>query len=393
MFDYGCDEKEIAGVVSSLKVWPTEGKRTALVDADSIAYIIGYTSDLQQYLKAKRSKNMQDTDVWMSKINHANFILNGWVDAAGCDSAKLYLTDGANNFRIAIAKTKPYKGQRVEEKPPFFHEIREWLMTFHSAIMSDHCEADDEISIEAWKRHLAFDGKLWTGEHKKFSDFVIVSGDKDLGIIPGWRCPPKGQLEWVEPLGYLLPVWREREIMAYEYWPLFKGKVRDLNSCSTLIDYKGRLQVRNKNQLECPKDKWEMDYLWHYKYKRQDTFTRGPKKNLGKFKRVMVGKKKTEYIYKLKGTGLKFFYSQLLTGDAVDNYPGLPGFGYTKTFEILDDAKSEQDLVSHVKHLYKNYYGEAWKKHLNEMGQLAWMQTKKEELWEVPTEGESSFPK
>lgn len=392
MFDYGCDEKDITGAVSNIKVWPTEGRRTALVDADSIAYIIGYTSDLQEYLRVKRSKNMQDTDIWMSKINHANFILNGWVNAAGCDSAKLYLTDGANNFRIAIAKTKPYKGQRAEEKPPFFHEIREWLLTFHSAIMSDHCEADDEISIEAWKRHLGFDGKLWTREHKKFSDFVIVSGDKDLGIIPGWRCPPKGKLEWVEPLGSLLPIWKEKEVMAYEYWPLFKGKVKDLNHCSTLIKYKGKLQVRDKNQLECPKDKWEMDYLWYSQNKQQDIFTRGNKKGLGKFKRAMVGKKKTEYLYKLKGTGLKFFYSQLLTGDPVDNFPGLPGIGYTKAFEVLYGAESEQDLVSRVRQLYFHHYGEGWEVHLNEMGALAWMQCKKGEIWTVPNSKSQSFP-
>lgn len=393
-FDYGVSEEEISRPICNIKVWPTEGERTALVDADSIAYIIGYTSDLQQYLKAKRSPNFHETSIFKDKCDHANFTLNRWINAAGCDSAKLYLTDGASNFRIAIAKTKPYKGQRIEEKPPFFYEMREWLTDFHGAIMSQNCEADDEVSIEAWKRHIAFDSELWTSGHKKFSDFVVISGDKDLGIIPGWRCPPlTGVLEWVEPLGYLNPIWKEKEITAYEYWPLFKGRAVDISLCSSIIKYKGKIQKRDKDQLKCNKVKWEMDHVWFYYGKQQDTFIRGTKKGVGKFKRMKVGTKPTEYIDKLKGVGLKFFYSQLITGDSVDNYPGLPGSGDTKAYEVLDDATSEQELVSRVRQLYFNHYGQAADKMLLEQGQLAWMQTRRDELWRVPSSNEQSFPR
>jgi len=391
-FNYGCKEEDITRPISNIKVWPDQGNRVALVDADAIAYIIGYTSDLQQYLKCKRSSDYKKTSVWKDKIDHANFILNKWVTDAGCDSAKIYLTDGASNFRLAIAKTKPYKGQRVEEKPPFFYEIREWLTDFHKAKMSDKCEADDEISIEAWRRHLAFEADLWTPEHRKFSDFVIISGDKDLSIIPGWHCPPDGDLAWVDPLGELIPIWREREITAYEYWPLFKGVVKDLSLCSSVIKYKGKIQIRNKAQLECPKEKWELDYVWYYKKHKQDTYSRGIRKGKGKFKRMKVGKKKTEYLYKLKGTGLKFFYAQLLMGDPVDNYSGLPGVGDTRAYEILDSAVSEQDLLERVKQLYFNQYGEGWKKMLTEQGQLAHLQTKKGELWQIPTKDKGTFP-
>ena len=398
MFDYGCDEQDISRPISNIKRWPKDGERTALVDADSIAYIVGYTSDIQQYLKFKRDKQHEGSssdrvmNVWMDKIDHANFILNKWVTDAGCDSAILYLTDGANNFRLKIAVTTPYKGQRVEEKPPFFYEIREWLLKFHGAVMSDYCEADDEISIEAWRRHLAFDSELWTPGHKKFSNFVVVSGDKDLGIIPGWKCPPDGVLEWVDPLGYLSPVWRDKDVVAYEYWPLFKGKTKPLDHCSTVIKYQGKIQIRDRGQVECPKDKWELDYIWFCDGVEQDKYIRGANKGVGKFKRMKVGTKKSEYIHKLKGAGLMFFYSQLLTGDAVDNYKGLPGVGDVKAYEVLCNAKSEQEMIHIVKQLYCNEYGEAWLEHLNEMGSLAWMQTYRGEIWSLPNSKGQSYP-
>lgn len=395
-FDYGVDPSLIPEREDNIKVWPTTGERTALVDADSIPYIVGYTSDMAQYLKAKRSPNFSESPVFLDKCDHANYLLNRWITNAGCDSAILYLTDGAENFRIKIATLKPYKGQRVEEKPPFFYEIKAWLQSFHNARMSFKCEADDEISIEAWSRLLSFDGELWTPEHKAFSDFVVVSGDKDLGIIPSWRCKPEGKLEWIEPLGYIDPVIKIREVTNYEYWPLFKGEATPLSDCIVPMQYDGKLVIKKKEDLDCPKDKWEMDYVWRTQIDiKQDTYTRGSNKGKGKFKRVPVGTKPSEYIHKIKGGGLKFFYSQLLTGDAVDNYPGLPGVGFSLAYNLLNDAKSEEELVSRVRHLYiQEHKGdtELAMKALLEQGRLAFMQTRRGELWDIPSLKGKSFP-
>ena len=397
-FDYGCDPSYIQEKLSNIKVWPTEGTRTALVDADSIPYIVGYSSDMSQYLTAKRSGDFENSRVFQDKCDHANYLLNEWVNNAKCDSAILFLTNGADNFRLKIATAKPYKGQRVEEKPPFFYEIKNWLYTYHKAIMSDGCEADDEISMEAWRRILSFEGELWTPEHKAFSDFVIVSGDKDLGIIPTWRCQPKGNLEWIEPLGYLDPVWKEREITAYEYWPLFNGEAIALDDCVAPVHYAGSMCVKEKADLECNMEKWPMEYLWWTREPfavQQDTYSRGANKGKGKFKRVKVGTKPTEYIHKLRGGGLKFFYSQLLTGDSVDNYPGLPGVGFSTAYDLLNDASSEQELVSRVRLLYiQEHKGDIEKAMLalQEQGQLAWMITKRGELWSLPSSNGRSFP-
>lgn len=394
-YDYGCDDKDVGKRTSNIKKWPTTGRRTALVDADAIPYVIGYTSDLQSYLKAKRSGDIYSTSIWEDKKEHACFLLNKWVQQAECDSALLFLTDSTDNFRNKIAKVKPYKGQRAEEKPPFFHEMKKWIEMFFDAKVSHECEADDDISKEAWSRILKVDKEiLWTPMHRQVSDFVVVSGDKDLGIIPTWRCQPTGSLQWVDPIGYLEAIWKEKDIVAYEYWPLFNKSTKDLDKCMTVGRYKGRLAKKFKEDLECPKLKWEMDHVWFDSStgKEQDIFTRGANKGKGKFKRVKVGTKKSEYLHKLRGAGLKFFYSQILTGDQVDNYPGLPGCGDVCAYDTLVNAKDEKELISHVRQLYFNHYGEAGEKQMIEQGQLAWMQTAEGEIWNLPSSNSQSYP-
>lgn len=391
-FDFGVEEMYVNGFSEdTLKVWPKEGDKTALVDADALPYLVGYTSDITEYLEMKRYNKWDETDTWLGKKSQANFLLNQWVEKAGCDSAILYLTDGASNFRLEIGETKEYKGQRTSPKPPFFYEIKQWLVDEHGAVMSDHCEADDEISIEAWRRHSELDAELWSHAHKRFSDFVIISSDKDLKIIPGWHCPPNGDMEWIDKMGELRPKYKQKEIVNYEYWPLFSGRVVNPRLCYVAKQTRNGLALRKHAQVERSDDKWELDYQWFRGDKQQDMYVRGKNEGNGKFKRVDVGTKKTEYIHKLLGTGLSFFYSQLLTGDPTDNYPGLPGCGATRAFELLQSCRDELELYEVVKAAYKEKYKRDWYERLVEQGRLAFMQTERGELWTPPKLNDLSF--
>lgn len=109
-----------------------------------------------------------------------------------------------------------------------------------------------------------------------------------------------------------------------------------------------------------------------------------------------LGHDKEGKMKKLGGTGMVFFYAQLLMGDAVDNYTGLPGVGIVATYNNLRVCKSVKQLHKTVVNLYKNKYGLkpfvfkswtkaelrlGWKDMLVEQGRLAWMQTRPNELW------------
>lgn len=77
---------------------------------------------------------------------------------------------------------------------------------------------------------------------------------------------------------------------------------------------------------------------------------------------------------KIRGTGIKFFYSQLLTGDAVDNIPGLPKVGPVAAFGHLDGCKSEEECFKTIKALYRGYYGDDfYEEALREQVDLLWM--------------------
>ena len=76
----------------------------------------------------------------------------------------------------------------------------------------------------------------------------------------------------------------------------------------------------------------------------------------------------------LKGGGDMFFYSQMLTGDSVDNIPGLRGCGPAKAYKVLKDCKNEQDLFEAVQWEYEAQLKDDWQEYMLEQGQLLWME-------------------
>lgn len=387
-FDYGTEEALPEHRENTFKYWPSTGNATLLLDADSIPYIVGFTVDEQEWCEAQRHPmGPEYSEFARNKREHADWLVNEWMRKADADSVLLYVTDSASNFRLKLASF--YKEQRVEKpKPPLFDEIKSYLVEAYGATWSNGCEADDEISIEAWRRHKAFDGDLWGFTHKAWSDFIIGSMDKDLNIVTGWHVDwGTGIKYWVQGTGELQPKWKDKDITAYEYHPLFDGDTIPLDHCVT-SDGAPASDLRLSDD-----DKWSMEYVWHSESKVQDTYSRGKNKGKGKFKRVKIGTKKSSYISKLGGTGLSFFYSQILTGDPTDNYKGLEGCGPTKAYELLEHCSSEEELFEVVFSEYEKRYGECALEELTLQGQMAWMQTERGELWQPPVKSKrQSYP-
>lgn len=200
---------------NNLILWPTDGNRIALIDGDMLPYIVGYTISDMTLVRAKSRVNsgqvsrIEDTPECKQAFDRINAMLNAWVYGAECDAARIYMTKSDVNFRLRLAFTKPYKGQRKEEKPAFFYELRQHLLDVHGAILAEGQEADDLMSIEQWKDHNEFlnetgnEFPIGSPEHRVFSKTCIVSADKDLMIVPGWHYTHGGEKKWVEPMGWL----------------------------------------------------------------------------------------------------------------------------------------------------------------------------------------------
>lgn len=76
---------------------------------------------------------------------------------------------------------------------------------------------------------------------------------------------------------------------------------------------------------------------------------------------------------KVWGTGLKFFYSQMITGDQTDNIPGLPRGGPGMAYDLLNGCTTEAELHTAVAGAYELKYGDEWRERMLEQGQLLWM--------------------
>jgi len=222
----------------------------ALVDADVVAYRIafGCNDDPEKVAIAKAAEFLED-------------LVFTFANADDCEG---YLT-GKDNYRHEIAKTVPYKANRVAEKPKHLGIIREYMISAWAFSVQEKQEADDAISIRAYA----------LGEE----DYIICSIDKDLDNVRGW----------------------------------------------------------------------------HY--------------NFGKNERYFVKEE----------DAIKNFYRQVLTGDRVDNVPGLPGIGPKKAEKILQDCCTEEELYKAVLEAYKGDVSL-----LTEQAQLLWLRRKEGELWQPP---------
>lgn len=178
------------------------------------------------------------------------------------------------NFRVEVAKSKKYKGQRSGEKPFHRDNLRAYMLDKYEVKIANGLEADDLLCIDGHKN----------------PDFTICTRDKDLRMVEGrhygWPCGKQ---------------------------PQFGPKD---------VDYIGAIELHKKD---------------------------------------------------IKGWGIKFFYSQMITGDKVDNIGGLPRGGPALAYSLLADLEDEESMVKAVTDKYEEKLGEGWEDYYEEQAKLLWM--------------------
>lgn len=138
-----------------------------LVDADPIVYRAAFACEEKgedgHTIPLPDSHCEQAVDGVLEKIEEA------------CKPTRLdVILSGKGNYRDAIAKARPYKGNRKKPRPYHWTTARDWLAARWKARVVDGIEADDELCIQA---HKLLDVES--------DDFVIATIDKDLDQIPG----------------------------------------------------------------------------------------------------------------------------------------------------------------------------------------------------------------
>jgi hypothetical protein len=130
---------------------------TALIDADSLCYAVGFSS------------NDTEESIAIARLEETMTELCMELD---CGDYKGFLT-GKGNFRDSIAVTVPYKGQRVSEKPIHLQALRDHLVSSWGFEVVNGIEADDAVGIATYA----------VPEEKT----IMVHIDKDLNQLRGWH--------------------------------------------------------------------------------------------------------------------------------------------------------------------------------------------------------------
>lgn len=58
---------------------------------------------------------------------------------------------------------------------------------------------------------------------------------------------------------------------------------------------------------------------------------------------------------KLRGTGIKWFYAQMLLGDSADNIPGISGLGPVAAYNYLKGLTTEKEMVYCIRDIYAEH--------------------------------------
>lgn len=255
-----------------------------LVDGDILRYEIGFAAETGWNAITEGRESIPPFDYVESLLLSRLEIIK-----SACNTVEvplIFLTEG-KTFRYDIAKTKPYKGTRVENKPWHYKNITAYLTNVLNAEVVTHIEADDRIAILQ---------SQYPGQ------YVICSRDKDLKQIPGWF--------------YSWELGRQPSFGPY------------------LIEKQGTVELSADHK-------------------------------------------------KLISTGLAAFYGQVLTGDRVDNIPGLAKCGPVEAYRLL--SENPENMYQAVRDAYDN------DELLLEQGQLCWLvrrlnQDGSPELWRLGQE-------
>lgn len=160
----------------------------ALIDADVLRYEIASIGD----------NNGPDDPAPMYFDRVAEYLderIAKIMYATEAEACLLFLTN-AKNFRHDIAVSKPYKGNRKQEKPFHFANLTAYMNSKYDVEVQDGLEADDLMALY----------QLTDFEDK---NTVICTRDKDLRMIPGWHygwecgAQPEEHMHWVTHDGEL----------------------------------------------------------------------------------------------------------------------------------------------------------------------------------------------
>lgn len=155
----------------------------ALIDGDVLVYECAFGAETSW--RGMEREGVPPFDIASELLDNR---INNIVSIVGADEYSIYLT-GDKNFRNEIAKSLPYKGNRKQEKPYHYKNLRAYMQGVHNAIITDGIEADDAMAIEQYEDYRntwkVSQGLTFEEKDALCLNTIICTRDKDLRMIPG----------------------------------------------------------------------------------------------------------------------------------------------------------------------------------------------------------------
>lgn len=223
-----------------------------LVDCDMPLYAAACGADRDA--KERWGEEAADMDYEHWCFSNINSFFNALSERFPQHTEARVFIGGYDNYRNHIATIKPYKGNRKSaNRPKYYEETREYLVSRYGAVKSHGREADDEVSILQYA-----DRGLTT---------VIVDRDKDLHNTPGWNFNPHTkELKYISKLeadiNFLGQVLTGDSVDNIVGVPRLGPVTRDKIIASCNGDVKAlKREVDNQYKKAYGRDKWEQA-LW-----------------------------------------------------------------------------------------------------------------------------------
>lgn len=241
-------------------------------------------------------------------------------------------------------------GQYVGDDGNLVYRDWDWVATAFDDRIADICEA-----VGATHPPILY----LTGDRKLLGDKFTPNFREVSAVSKVYKGTRKSE----KPFHY-------RNLTAYI---VARYETRVANGCEAddliCIDQHSRLEQRDT--IICTRDKdLRQASGWHYGWEcgKQPEF--GPVEYDG-FGTISLVKNKSGN--KIVGGGRKFFYSQLLTGDTVDNIGGLKSTGPVKAYNLLSEANTDEECQAIIIGCYKNHDPDRWLQLLQEQSDLVWI--------------------